>query len=124
MISWGKETTRDGSIGGPTERVWFFGILFRLASLASRGVLCKTPPFQRGFSLTGRVSGRVSRFWARSGLGCPSGFMRRQEGFAMQLSDRAPDSRSGLIMGDFVSGRISRHEGPGAAKIDPPGVMD
>ena len=42
----------------------------------------------------------------------------------MQLSDRAPDSRSGLIMGDFVSGRISRHEGPGAAKIDPPGVMD
>jgi len=42
----------------------------------------------------------------------------------MQLSDRAPDSKTGLKTGDFVSGFALRHEERGAAKIDPPGVID
>jgi len=40
----------------------------------------------------------------------------------MQLSDRAPDLRSGLIIGDFVSRPISGHEGRGARKTATPGV--
>ena len=34
----------------------------------------------------------------------------------------APDSRTGLITGDFVSGFVSLHEGRGAGKTATPGV--
>src|SRR2546426_8780541 len=66
-------------------------------------LLCKAPPFWRGFSLSGVDSGRVLGFRARSGLRRTSGFTSRQEGFAMQLRGRLPDSRSGLITGDFAN---------------------
>ncbi len=39
----------------------------------------------------------------------------------MHFSDEAPDSKTGLIMGDFPSERVSGHEGRGAGKTDPPG---
>jgi len=40
----------------------------------------------------------------------------------MQLSDRAPDSKTGLKTGDFRRG-LTLRGGPGARKIDhPPGV--
>jgi hypothetical protein len=40
----------------------------------------------------------------------------------MHFSDEAPDSKTGLIMGDFESERVSGHEGRSAGKTDPPGV--
>jgi hypothetical protein len=43
-----------------------------------------------------------------------------QEGSPGQSRGGAPDSRSGLIMGDFAAGRILDHEGRGAGKLDPP----
>ena len=46
----------------------------------------------------------------------------RQEGFAMHFGYEAPDSKTGLIMGDFLFGRILDHEGRGAGKKEPPGV--
>jgi len=39
----------------------------------------------------------------------------------MQLTAIAPDSRSGLIMGDSISGFVSCHEGRGAGKKTTPG---
>ena len=39
----------------------------------------------------------------------------------MHFSDEAPDSKTGLIMGDFESERVSGHEGRSAGKTDPPG---
>src|SRR5436189_5444016 len=63
----------------------------------------QVPPFWRGLWLFRAGSGRVLGFWAGFGLGCPSDSRRRQEGFAMHFRDRAPDLRSGLIIGD--SGR-------------------
>jgi len=72
-------------------------------TLASRGALCKTPPFWRGFSLSGVDFGWVLGFRAWSGLRRTSVFTSRQEGLAMQLRGRLPDSRSGLITGDFAN---------------------
>ena len=40
----------------------------------------------------------------------------------MHFSDEAPDSKTGLIMGDFESERVSGHEGRSAGKTDPLGV--
>src|SRR5712692_10409180 len=48
-------------------------------------------------------------------------FQQITEGRWATVRTAIPDSRSGLILGDFVSSRISRHEGRGAGKIDPPG---
>ena len=61
------------------------------------------PPFWRGLWLFSRG------FWASPGilgwvwLGCPRDSRRRQEGFAMHFSDRAPDLRSGLIIADSMA---------------------
>ena len=40
----------------------------------------------------------------------------------MHFSDEAPDSKTGLIMGDFESERVSGHEGRSAGKTDPLGI--
>ena len=40
----------------------------------------------------------------------------------MHFSDEAPDSKTGLITGDFESERVSGHEGRSAGKTDPLGV--
>jgi len=40
----------------------------------------------------------------------------KSERFQGESLEGVLESRSGLIMGDFVSGRISRHEGRGAGK--------
>ena len=39
----------------------------------------------------------------------------------MHFSYEAPDSKTGLIMGDFLFGRILDHEGRGAGKKEPRG---
>ena len=90
-------------------------------ALASRDVLCKTPSFLRVFWLFRADSGQVSRFGVQPRLGCPSDLTSRQEGFAMHFCDEAPDSKTGLIMGDFESERVSGHEGRNAGKTDPLG---
>jgi hypothetical protein len=46
---------------------------------------------------------------------------RFKKGRAVSIGGGAPDSRIGLIIGDFASGRISGNEGQGAGKTDPPG---
>src|SRR5437667_11759542 len=69
-------------------------------SLLRREMRCARPPFWRGLWLFRADSGRDLGFWAGFGLGCPSDSRRRQEGFAMHFSDRAPDLRSGLIIVD------------------------
>ena len=76
-------------------------MICRVCSLASRGVLCKTPPFGGGNFLSGNDYGRDRRFRAQTKLGSDGVLTSRQERFAMQLSALPTDSRSGLIMGDF-----------------------
>jgi hypothetical protein len=44
----------------------------------------------------------------------------KPERFEGESLEGVLESRSGLIMGDFVSGRISRHEGRGAGKSTTP----
>ena len=39
----------------------------------------------------------------------------------MHFSYEAPDSKTGLIMDDFESERVSGHEGRSPGKTDPPG---
>ena len=80
----------------------------------------KDPPFWRVLWLFRADSGRVSRFGVQSRLGCPSDLTSRQEGFALHFSDEAPDSKTGLIMGDFLSGGILDHEGRGTGKKTTP----
>src|SRR5207249_10041904 len=46
---------------------------------------------------------------------CQEGMPRGQNGGG------APDSRTGLIIGDFMCGFVSRHEGRGAEKRTPSG---
>ena len=96
---------------GGNHCFWAWGI-----ALLRREVRCAGPPLWRGFSLSGVDSERVLGFGARSGLRRASGFTSRQEGFAMQLRGRLPDSRSVLITGDFANRRcphttfVSREE--------------
>ena len=44
-----------------------------------------------------------------------------KKGRSGQNRSGAPDSRTGLIIGDFMYGFVSRHEGRGAGKTDPSG---
>src|SRR5439155_5950303 len=88
-------------------------------ALASRGVLSKTPSFLRVFWLFRADSGRVSRFGVQPRLGCPSDLTSRQEGFAMHFSDEAPDSKTGLITGDFESEWVSATKGGARGKQTP-----
>src|SRR6266568_1685855 len=71
-------------------------------TLASRGVLCKTPPFRGENLLSGSDYWRDRRFRAQTRLGSHAVLTSRQEGFAMQLRGRLPNSRSGLIIADFT----------------------
>jgi len=54
-------------------------------------------------------------------LGSHAVLTGRQEGFAMHFSDEAPDSKTGLIIGDLTSRRFSGHEGRGTGKKTTPG---
>ncbi len=65
------------------------------------------PPFAWENLLSGRVSGRDSRFRAQTMLGSDGVLTSRQEGFARQLRGSLPDARSGLIMGDFTIRKFS-----------------
>ncbi len=82
------------------------------------------PPFHRADFLSGTDYGRDRLIRAR----CWLGWLRHLP--ALSCDPRtiharnfavASDSRSGLIMGDFVSGRVSDHEGRGAGKSTTPG---
>ena len=80
-------------------------------TLASRGVLCNTPPPFRGENfLSGSDYGRDGLFRAQTRLGSGDVFTSRQEGFAMQLSGLSTDSRSGLEMGESTA-RSASHVG-------------
>jgi hypothetical protein len=89
----------------------------------TRGSVAKTPYFPETISCLAGIpgeswdSGRGLGLDARSNLAVLSPC---QEGSHGLFGDRGPDSRSGLIIGDFTSGRVSGHEGWGAGKTDPP----
>src|SRR6266581_7454556 len=93
MISYGSQR-REGSSS---------------TSLASRGVLCKTPPFRGENLLSGSDYWRVSRFRAQTRLGSHAVLTSRQEGVAMQLRGasrfeiRADNSRFHDVLASLVA---------------------
>jgi hypothetical protein len=92
----------------------------RKAPFASRGVLCKTPsPVEVSGCLAG-ILGESRDSGRRLGLDALAVLDGVKEELLGIIVTWSSDSRSGLIMGDFVSGFVLRHEGRGAGKMDPP----
>src|SRR6267143_2540212 len=101
-----------------------FRLLSGVARLVTRGSVAKTPHFLETISYLAPIPGESSGSGRGLGLTVCADLAvlsLRQGGSLGPYWDGAPDSSSGLIMGDFLSGRISGHEGRGAGKTDPPG---
>jgi hypothetical protein len=118
-----EETARDCLISCPSGGL-VFASLSGFASLVTRGSVAKTPYFLETISCLAPIPGESSG--SGRGLGLDARAILAvlslcQGGSLGPYWDGAPDSSSGLIIGDFTSGQISGHEGRGAGKTDPPG---
>jgi hypothetical protein len=118
-----EETTRDCLISCPSGGL-VFASLSGFASLVTRGSVAKTPYFLETISCLAPIPGESSG--SGRGLGLDARAILAvlslcQGGSLGPYWDGAPDSSSGLIMGDLASGVVSRYEGRRAGKTDPPG---
>src|SRR5438094_3733 len=100
-----------------------FCVLSRFDSLAARGSVAKTPYFPKTISCPAAIIGETGDSGLSLGLGEMAklrGLSRFYERLVGQSGGEPTDSRLGLIIGDSLSGSVSRHEGRGAGKSTTP----